>query len=90
MLYVVITANRNGYLQPCGCTGIQKDYGLAVQSYQLSTLESKFRRENAGYLLLDGGDFASGEQNVTATITKAFALMNYSAILLSTHHTQPG
>ena len=81
---ILITGNRGGYLQPCGCNANQFDYGLAVEAANLQAERKKFEDQGKIVILLDSGNFASKLPDVTETTVRAFAKMAYAAVHITT------
>jgi len=79
-LVFLVTANREGYLQACGCSQDQKDFGLALESETLSTEIDQLKASGKSAIILDAGNFTSKYEDVSSTTLKAYDQMGFKAV----------
>lgn len=80
-LVLLLTANRQGKLEVCGCPG-QKAEDLARVASLIRNLIDEMKREGATIGIVEGGDFVGGS-DVVPYILKAYKIIGYQCIVLS-------
>lgn len=80
-LVLLITANRQGKLEVCGCPGKRAE-DLARVAALLKAVTDQHRRRGTQVALIEGGDFL-GEPDATPYLLQAYQAMGYQAIALS-------
>ncbi len=80
-LVLLITANRQGKLEVCGCPGKRAEDLAKVASLILAT-KHQLERRGSVVGILEGGDFTGGA-DVVPPLLKAYQLIGYQGIALS-------
>lgn len=78
---LLITANRQGKLEVCGCPGKRAEDLSKVASLLKTTAEQN-RRRGTKVCIVEGGDFV-GEPEMLPYLLKAYRLMGYQCVSLS-------
>lgn len=80
-LVLLITANRQGKLEVCGCPGKRAE-DLAKVATLIQDLTNEMQRKGAAVGIVEGGDFTGGP-DVVPYILKAYKVVGYQCIVLS-------
>ena len=80
-LVLLVTANRQGKLEVCGCPG-KKAEDLAKVATLIQDLTNEMQRKGATVGVIEGGDFTGGP-DVIPYILKAYKIVGYQCIVLS-------
>jgi len=80
-LLLLITANRQGKLEVCGCPGKRAE-DLAKVSTLIQDTASEMQRKGATVSIIEGGDF-TGSADVVPYLLKAYKIVGYQCIVLS-------
>ncbi|MFA0783031.1 multiheme c-type cytochrome [Fervidibacter sacchari] len=80
-LVLLITANRQGKLEVCGCPGKRAE-DLAKVATLIQDLTNEMQRKGATVGIVEGGDFTGGP-DVVPYILKAYKVVGYQCIVLS-------
>jgi hypothetical protein len=80
-LMLLVTANRQGKLEVCGCPGKRAE-DLTRVATLLKVTADQNRRRGTQVALIEGGDFL-GEPDATPYLLRAYRTMGYQAIALS-------
>jgi hypothetical protein len=80
-LVLLVTANRQGKLEVCGCPGKRAE-DLAKVATLIQDLTNEMQRKGAAVGIVEGGDFTGGP-DVIPYILKAYKVVGYQCIVLS-------
>ena len=80
-LVLLVTANRQGKLEVCGCPGKRAE-DLAKVATLIRDLTNEMQRKGATVGIVEGGDFTGGP-DVVPYILKAYKTVGYQCIVLS-------
>ncbi len=80
-LVLLVTANRQGKLEVCGCPGKRAE-DLAKVATLIQDLTNDMQRKGAVVGVIEGGDFTGGP-DVVPYILKAYKVVGYQCIVLS-------
>jgi len=80
-LVLLVTANRQGKLEVCGCPGKRAE-DLAKVATLIQDLTNEMQRKGAAVGIVEGGDFTGGP-DVVPYILKAYKVVGYQCIVLS-------
>lgn len=80
-LLLIITANRQGKLEVCGCPGKRAE-DLAKVATLIQDTASEMQRKGATVAIVEGGDFTGGPDVVTYML-RAYKVIGYQCISLS-------
>jgi hypothetical protein len=80
-LMLLVTANRQGKLEVCGCPGKRAEDLTRVAALLKTTID-QHRRRGTQIALIEGGDFL-GEPDATPYLLRAYQAMGYQVIALS-------
>ncbi len=80
-LLLLITANRQGKLEVCGCPGKRAE-DLAKVATLIQDTANEMQRRGATVSIIEGGDF-TGSDEVVPYLLKAYKVVGYQCIVLS-------
>lgn len=80
-LVLLVTANRQGKLEVCGCPGKRAE-DLAKVATLIQDLTNEMQRKGATVGVIEGGDFTGGP-DVVPYILRAYKVVGYQCIILS-------
>ncbi|MCS3918437.1 cytochrome c family protein [Fervidibacter sacchari] len=80
-LVLLVTANRQGKLEVCGCPGKRAE-DLAKVATLLQDLTNEMQQKGATVSVIEGGDFTGGS-DVVPYILRAYKVVGYQCIVLS-------
>jgi len=80
-LLLLITANRQGKLEVCGCPGKRAE-DLAKVATLIQDTANEMQRKGATVSVIEGGDFTGGA-DVVPYLLKAYKVIGYQCIALS-------
>ena len=80
-LVLLVTANRQGKLEVCGCPGKRAE-DLAKVATLIQDFTNEMQRKGATVGVIEGGDFTGGA-DVVPYILKAYKVVGYQCIVLS-------
>ncbi len=80
-LLLLITANRQGKLEVCGCPGKRAE-DLAKVATLIQDTANEMQRRGATVSIVEGGDF-TGSDDVVPYLLKAYKVVGYQCVVLS-------
>ncbi|MFN3422273.1 MAG: hypothetical protein ACK40X_11180, partial [Armatimonadota bacterium] len=80
-LLLLITANRQGKLEVCGCPGKRAE-DLAKVATLIQDTANEMQRRGAIVSIIEGGDF-TGSDDVVPYLLKAYKVVGYQCVALS-------
>lgn len=80
-LLLLVTANRQGKLEVCGCPGKRAE-DLAKVATLIRDTSNEMQRRGATVSIIEGGDF-TGSPDVVPYLLRAYRLVGYQCIALS-------
>ncbi len=80
-LVLLVTANRQGKLEVCGCPGKRAE-DLAKVANLLISVKEQMEQRGAVVSIVEGGDFVGGE-DVVGYLMRAYSILGYQCIALS-------
>ncbi len=80
-LVLLVTANRQGKLEVCGCPGKRAE-DLAKVASLLMSVKGQMERRGAAVSIIEGGDFVGGEE-VVGYLMRVYSILGYQCVALS-------